>query len=205
MRHIAVIFAAAAKDGGHIVSFQNRQTGIAAGRKRCESYRMTGGGVGVTLETKLFGDRYGYRKVLPVHTFFLVLNSFSISRKIEMPEDTLNFSIDPDGGMTPSGKFTYIGHQVEIVPPDTARLIGNYWQIKIDGVLQHNFRFNSARRRQTKRRSLSSGNRSSLCPIRALRNASRPVTILIDSGTAVGATTKRSSGKPNGLRSTKCR
>jgi hypothetical protein len=62
-----------------------------------------------------------------------------------MSEDTPNFNIDPDGGMTPSGKFTYIGHQVEIVPPDTARLIGNYWQIKIDGVLQHNFLFNSAR------------------------------------------------------------
>jgi hypothetical protein len=62
-----------------------------------------------------------------------------------MPEDTPNFSIDPDGGMTPSGKFIYIGHEVEIVPPDKARLIGNYWQIKIDGVLQHNFLFNSAR------------------------------------------------------------
>ena len=62
-----------------------------------------------------------------------------------MPEDKPNFSIDPDGGMTPSGKFTYIGHQVEIVPPDTDNLIGKYWHIKIDGVLQHNFLFNSAR------------------------------------------------------------
>jgi len=62
-----------------------------------------------------------------------------------MPEDTPNFSIDPDGGMTPSGKFTYIGHQVEIVPPDTARLIGNYWQIKIDGVLQRDLLFTSLR------------------------------------------------------------
>jgi hypothetical protein len=75
----------------------------------------------------------------------LVLDSFSINRKIGMPEDTPNFSIDPDGGMTPSGKFTYFGHQVEIVPPDTDHLIGKYWQIKIDGVLQHNFLFNSAR------------------------------------------------------------
>jgi hypothetical protein len=31
------------------------------------------------------------------------------------------------------------------VPPDTDHLIGKYWQIKIDGVLQHNFLFNSAR------------------------------------------------------------
>jgi hypothetical protein len=62
-----------------------------------------------------------------------------------MSEETPNFNINPDAGMTPSGKFTYIGHQVEIVPPDTDHLIGKYWQIKIDGVLQHNFLFNSAR------------------------------------------------------------
>jgi hypothetical protein len=95
-----------------------------------------------------FGDRYGYRKVLPVvitGNFLLVLDSFSINRKIAMSEETPNFNINPDAGMTPSGKFTYIGHQVEIVAPDTARLTGNYWQIKIDGVLQHNFLFNSAR------------------------------------------------------------
>jgi hypothetical protein len=54
------------------------------------------------------------------------------------------FEDTTEDGMTPSGKSTYIGHQVEIVPPDTARLIGNYWQIKIDGVLQHNFLFSSA-------------------------------------------------------------
>ena len=54
------------------------------------------------------------------------------------------FEDTTEDGMTRSGKFTYIGHQVEIVPPDTARLIGNYWQIKIDGVLQHNFLFNSS-------------------------------------------------------------
>jgi hypothetical protein len=46
------------------------------------------------------------------------------------------FEDTTEDGMTPSGKFTYIGHQVEIVPPDTARLIGNYYQIKIDGVLR---------------------------------------------------------------------
>jgi hypothetical protein len=31
------------------------------------------------------------------------------------------------------------------VTPDTAHLIGNYWQIKIDGVLRGNYLFNSAR------------------------------------------------------------
>jgi hypothetical protein len=44
------------------------------------------------------------------------------------------------------------GHQVEIVPPDTAHLIGNYWQIKIDGVLRGNYLFNSARMAATKRK-----------------------------------------------------
>jgi hypothetical protein len=47
--------------------------------------------------------------------------------------------------VTPSVEFTYNGHRVEIVPPDIAHLIGNYWQIKIDGTLQRNFLFNSAR------------------------------------------------------------
>jgi hypothetical protein len=75
----------------------------------------------------------------------LVLDSFSINIKIGMPEDIPNFSIDPDGGVTPSEEFTYNGHRVEIVPPDTFHLIGNYWQIKIDGILQRNFLFNSAR------------------------------------------------------------
>jgi hypothetical protein len=53
-----------------------------------------------------------------------------------MSEETPHFNIDPDGEMTPPARFTYKGHQVEIVPPDTKRLIGNYWQIKIDGVLK---------------------------------------------------------------------
>jgi hypothetical protein len=52
-----------------------------------------------------------------------------------MPEDTSDFNIEPDGGVTPPTEFTYNGRQVEIVPPDTAHHIGNYWQIKIDGVL----------------------------------------------------------------------
>jgi len=50
-----------------------------------------------------------------------------------------------NGRMTPPAEFTYNGHQVEIVPPDTAHLIGNYWQIKIDGVIRGNFLFSSAR------------------------------------------------------------
>jgi hypothetical protein len=62
-----------------------------------------------------------------------------------MSEETPNFNVNPDAGMTPSGKFSYIGHQVEIVPPDTDHLIGKYCQIKIDGILQRNFLFNSAR------------------------------------------------------------
>jgi hypothetical protein len=32
-----------------------------------------------------------------------------------MSEDTPDFSVDPDGGMTPTAKFAYYGHQVEIV------------------------------------------------------------------------------------------
>jgi hypothetical protein len=62
-----------------------------------------------------------------------------------MSEETPDFSIDPDGGMTPPAQFTYKGHQVEIVPPDTKRLIGNYWQIKIDGVLERDLLFSSSR------------------------------------------------------------
>jgi hypothetical protein len=53
--------------------------------------------------------------------------------------------IEPDGGMTPPAEFTYNGHKVEIVPPDTEHLIGNYWQIKIDGVLQRDSLFSSLR------------------------------------------------------------
>jgi hypothetical protein len=87
------------------------------------------------------------QKVLPVanhRKLFLVLDSFSINRKIGMSEDTSNFSIDPDGGVTPS-TFTYSDRRVEIVSPDTAHLIGNYWQIKIDGVLRGNYVFSTAR------------------------------------------------------------
>jgi hypothetical protein len=47
--------------------------------------------------------------------------------------------------MTRPADFTYNGHRVEIVPPDTVHLIGNYWQIKIDGVLQCDLLFSSLR------------------------------------------------------------
>jgi hypothetical protein len=35
--------------------------------------------------------------------------------------------------------------QVTIEPPDTDHLIGKYWQIKIDGILQRDFLFGSSR------------------------------------------------------------
>ena len=62
-----------------------------------------------------------------------------------MSEETPNFNIDPDGAMTARAQFTHNGHQVEIVPPDTRRFIGNYCQIKIDGVLQRDLLFSSLR------------------------------------------------------------
>jgi len=61
------------------------------------------------------------------------------------PGDTPDFNIEPDGAMIPPAEFTYSGHRVAIVPPDTAHFIGNYWQIKIDGVIRGNFLFSSAR------------------------------------------------------------
>jgi hypothetical protein len=62
-----------------------------------------------------------------------------------MSKETSNFNIDPDGGMTAPAQFTYKGRRVEIVPPDTTHLIGNYWQIKIDGVLKRDLLFSSSR------------------------------------------------------------
>ena len=62
-----------------------------------------------------------------------------------MSEETPNFSIDPQGGMNPPAEFTHNGHHVEIVPPDTDHLIGKYWQIKIDDILQQDLLFCSAR------------------------------------------------------------
>jgi hypothetical protein len=62
-----------------------------------------------------------------------------------MPEETPNFNINPDAGMIPSTEFTYSGRRVEIVSPDPAHLIGNYWQIKIDGVLRGNYVFSTPR------------------------------------------------------------
>jgi hypothetical protein len=62
-----------------------------------------------------------------------------------MSEEKSNFNIDPDGGMTAPTQFTHNGHRVEIVPPDTRHLIGNFWQIKIDAVLQRDLLFSSLR------------------------------------------------------------
>jgi hypothetical protein len=60
-------------------------------------------------------------------------------------EDTPDFNIDAEGELTRSARFTYNGHTVEILVPDKDHLIGNYWQIKIDGVIRGNFVFSSAR------------------------------------------------------------
>ena len=62
-----------------------------------------------------------------------------------MSEETPNFNINPDAAMIQSTEFTYSGRRVEIVPPDTAHLIGNYWQIKIDGVFRGNYLFSTGR------------------------------------------------------------
>lgn len=62
-----------------------------------------------------------------------------------MPEETPDFNVNPDAGTNPSTEFTYSGRRVEIVSPDTAQLIGHYWQIKIDGVLRGNYVFSTAR------------------------------------------------------------
>jgi hypothetical protein len=62
-----------------------------------------------------------------------------------MPEDTPDFNIDAEGEMSRPSGFTYSGHTVEILAPDKEHLIGNYWQIRIDGVIRGNFVFSSAR------------------------------------------------------------
>ena len=68
-----------------------------------------------------------------------------VGYKVVTLEDTPDFNIDAEGEITRSAGFTYNGHRVEMVPPDTARLIGNFWQIKIDGVIRGNYLFSSAR------------------------------------------------------------
>jgi hypothetical protein len=45
--------------------------------------------------------------------------------------------------MSAPEQFAYHGHHVEIVPPDEEHLVGNFWQIKIDGVLQQNVLYSS--------------------------------------------------------------
>jgi hypothetical protein len=65
--------------------------------------------------------------------------------KFVTPEDTPNFNIDAEGEITRSARFTCNGHTVEILVPDKEHFIGNYWQIRIDGVIRGNYVFNSAR------------------------------------------------------------
>jgi hypothetical protein len=45
--------------------------------------------------------------------------------------------------MNASEQFAYLGHHVEIVPPDEEHLVGIFWQIKIDGALQRNVLYGS--------------------------------------------------------------
>jgi len=45
--------------------------------------------------------------------------------------------------MIASEQFAYLGHHVEIVPPDKEHLVGIFWQIKIDGVLERNVLYDS--------------------------------------------------------------
>jgi hypothetical protein len=66
-------------------------------------------------------------------------------KKFAMSEETPNSNIDLDGGMISPAQFTHNGHRVEIVPPDTMHLIGNFWQINVDGVLQRDLLFSSLR------------------------------------------------------------
>ena len=48
-----------------------------------------------------------------------------------------------DGELVAPVEFTYNGHQIEIVLPDEEHLVGNFWQITIDGVLQRNVLYSS--------------------------------------------------------------
>ena len=66
-------------------------------------------------------------------------------RKFAISEETPNCKIGSDGGMTAPAQFLYNGHHVNIVPPDSEHVIGFFWQIKIDGVLQRELLFSSSR------------------------------------------------------------
>jgi len=68
-------------------------------------------------------------------------------------EDTPNFSIDPQGGMNPPAEFTHNGHQVEIVPPDTAHLIGSIGKSRSMASFSAIFCSAHPEWRQTKRKS----------------------------------------------------
>ena len=102
------------------------------------------------------------------------------------PEDTPDFTIDSDGGMTRPVDFTYNGHRVEIVPPDTEHLIGNFWQIKIDGVLRGNYLFSSARcttgiRHGPTREETSMGDTQTPLRMQPRRRKSWALTVLVES------------------------
>ena len=51
-------------------------------------------------------------------------------------------------------EFTYESRQVEIVLPDDEHLIGDFWQIKIDGVLERDVLYSSLRVAATAARKL---------------------------------------------------
>jgi CheB methylesterase len=91
--------------------------------------------------------------VLPVAEIPLRLLEYQSSReRIRLPEENPPaFTVqefdrpqDPESAITPPAKFSHNGRQVDIVRSE--HLLGNYWQIKIDGVLRGNFLFCSAQR-----------------------------------------------------------
>jgi hypothetical protein len=115
---------------------------------------MYSGGVSLTIDLNTgwkaspyaaFSGERNFRPSRSAQKLALFRDQSCSQYKVEMSGDTPDFSIEPEGGMTPPSRFTYKGRQVEIVPPDTGHLIGNYWQIKIDGVLQGDLLFSSAR------------------------------------------------------------
>jgi hypothetical protein len=57
--------------------------------------------------------------------------------------------------MTSPAQFIYKGHRVEIVPPDTRRLIGTISKSRSSGVLQRDLLFSSLRAAADRRRNKS--------------------------------------------------
>jgi molybdenum cofactor biosynthesis enzyme MoaA len=103
--------------------------------------------------------------------FWSWIRSRSIERSGCQRTRQISASI-PMGGATPSDEFIYNGHRVEIVPPDTLHPSATTGRSRLTASSSAIFCLTQRERRQTKRRSLSSGNRSSLCLTRALRKAS---------------------------------